>query len=286
MHELLERIIAWGQRQEPVRVMILTGSRGADTADDLSDLDIAIFVTDSTIYTTADAWMREIADVWVYLALSNEEEGGFPTRLVIFEGGRKVDFTFSPVAALTCELGGPVLPDVYNRGYRVLLDKDSLAGTFMEPAMRAASGTPPSEREFRDLVDEFWFEAYHIPKYLARQELMLAKFRDWSTRELLLRLIGWHARTRHGWDYDTWYLGKHLRQWAEPEVWEALFACYGRFDAEDSWRAFFATIRLFDSLGEETARTLGYHYPGETAAHITGYAGMLYARLGTSGPAM
>ena len=62
----------------------------------------------------------------------------------------------------------------------------------LEPSGRrwAAFCERPAESEFRRVVEEFWLEAYHVAKYLARDELWLAKERDWATKRFLATMIG------------------------------------------------------------------------------------------------
>ena len=278
MDELLGRIVAWAREQQAIRAMLLTGSAARDTAGDgLGDLDLAVFATDSARFTASDAWMAALGAVWLSLPLANNPaEGRYPTRLVIFAGGQKVDFTFSPVAALARLAAARPLEDLYNRGYRVLLDKDHLTAVLPPPTGRPHPATPPTEADFLALVNEFWFEAYHVPKYLARGDLWLAKRRDWALKELLLRLLEWAMRSRHGWDHDTRYLGKEVRRWLDPDLYAALPACFGRLDPRDSWAAFFATTALFHQTAQSTAQRLGYLYLEEVASNIQGYATHLH----------
>ena len=274
MDQFLERIVAWARGQPAIRAALLTGSTARDPGGDgLGDLDIAIFATDITRYTASDDWMAALGAVWLYLPLANDPAAGrYPTRLVIFAGGQKVDFTFSPVEALARIAAARPLDDLYNRGYRVLLDKDGLTAGLPPPTGRPAPAAPPTEASFLALVNEFWFEAYHVPTYLARDELWLAKRRDWALKELLLRMLEWAMRSQYGWDYDTRYLGKDVRQWLDPDLYAALPACFGRLDRRDSWGAYFATAALFHRTAQGTARRLGYPYPDAVAAHILGFA--------------
>jgi aminoglycoside 6-adenylyltransferase len=80
---------------------------------------------------------------------------------------------------------------------------------------------------------------------------------------LLLQMLEWHACARNGWDYDTWDRGRFLEEWADPRAVAALREVFGRYDADDTWRALFASMELFRSLGTETATRLGYRYPLE-----------------------
>jgi len=60
--------------------------------------------------------------------------------------------------------------------HRVLVDKDA---AFAHEAVGPPLVRPelPADAEFRRVVDEFWFEAYHVAKYLARDELWRTKLR-------------------------------------------------------------------------------------------------------------
>jgi hypothetical protein len=37
-------------------------------------------------------------------------------------------------------------------------------------------------------------------------------------KELLLRMLEWHARATHGWDYETWYTGRFVDRWADRRL--------------------------------------------------------------------
>jgi aminoglycoside 6-adenylyltransferase len=115
-----------------------------------------------------------------------------PTRLVIFEHGIKVDFAFYTLA---------LLPKMrWSGSYRVLLDKEEIS-THIKNALRDEIRLP-TEEEFATVCKEFWFEAYHVAKYLKRDELWLVKFRDWSAKTFLLRMIEWNEQGRHNWNYQ------------------------------------------------------------------------------------
>jgi aminoglycoside 6-adenylyltransferase len=203
-----------------------------------------------------------------------EDEGA---RLVIFEGGRKVDFSLVPLRVLEERVRSGATEQASWRGYRVLLDRDGLAARLVAPD-RPPLRQQPSTEEFATAAEEFWFEAYHVAKYLARGDLWPANVRDWGTKTLLLRMLEWHARSLQGWDLDTWHLGIRLREWAGPEAWGRLHGVFGRFDADDGWRALAATTELVRSVAVETAARLGYPYPTKVGDAIGGYIGALRAR--------
>jgi aminoglycoside 6-adenylyltransferase len=265
--EVLSQIIAWAQRAEPIRALILVGSRaGREPTDELADCDVSVFTETPEPYTQSDQWLTEIGPVWVYIPEKYYRGGEeIPTRLVIFQDGVKVDFAFLRVAVLD------ELPtsDELAAGYRVLLDKDGRTAQLRAPTFRGSRPGQPTEEDFTRLVHEFWFEAYHVAKYLKRDDLWLVKFRDWTTKELLLKMLEWHAQAKHQWTYDTYHLGKQMKSWVEAPLWESLHGAFAHFDADDSWQALLATIELFRRVARETAALLGFAYPQDVDQNIT-----------------
>lgn len=268
---MLNKFLDWAQQEDVIRAMILTGSRARNEAVDfLADYDISLFVTDASTYTANNAWLENFGNTWVVVSdtiLVNDKQ--YPTRLVIFEGGIKVDFTFYDIAVLKTLKPDNDLYKRFARGCKVLLDKDGLAKQLTIAPLKKAAPEKPSLQEFETVVNEFFFEVYHVAKYLHRRDLWHAKFRDWAAKEFLLRMIEWNERTRHDWDYNTYYLGVHMQSWINKDTYNDLQQTFGHFDVQDSWQALQATIALFRKLATQTATTLGYSYPNNVDKHIT-----------------
>jgi aminoglycoside 6-adenylyltransferase len=270
--DLLDKVVHWATSRSDILALIMTGSRARPdvSVDEHSDYDLEIFTSKSGLYTASDAWMSEIGKVWVYLP--EEMAGRCETRLIVFEGGVKVDFAILPVNALKDVVESQKLDELYERGYRVLVDKSGLAARLRPPSCLPPARRTPTEAEFQANVREFWFEASHIPKYLERGDLWVVKFRDWTMKELLLQMLEWHAISA-GEGRDVRHLGMGMKEWVRPDIWRRLDQVYGRFDAADSRRALLATISLFRDVAAETASELGYTYPAEVDESITGYIG-------------
>jgi len=268
--EILEEIIEWAETEDAIRSLILVGSRAIDgEADELSDYDVSVFCTSNAPFVESDQWQSKIGGVWVCLPLTvsyNDQE--YPTRLIIYEPGVKVDFAFYSTDVLKEIAQSDLLPQMYNAGYKVLLDKDGVAQK-MPNATGKINRTPPSEKEFQALIEEFWFEAYHVAKYLKRGDLWSVKFRMSWIYDLLLKIIEWNQQAKHGWNYQTYHLGKNMRTWVEPSTWEELQSCYAHFDSEDSWNALNRTLSLFIRLSRETAEVLKYGYPSDVEQHLS-----------------
>ncbi|MFL5817148.1 MAG: aminoglycoside 6-adenylyltransferase [Conexibacter sp.] len=160
LEALLASVLEWAQRDENVLALIVTGStaRTDGRRDEFSDLDVELIARDPRRLLDDDAWFKAFGGVWVAMRF---DELDHPTRLVVYEGGFKVDFTVAGVRRL--EEMTERLDPLYEGGYRVLVDKAGLAS-----GLPAASGAfrphaTPLQNEFDAVVEEFWFEATHLP---------------------------------------------------------------------------------------------------------------------------
>jgi aminoglycoside 6-adenylyltransferase len=261
--QLFNKVMTWAKAEEAIRVIIVEGSRARrdHAIDRFSDYDLNLYVTDVTRFTQDDTWIAQIGQIW---AMEKEADpDGVFSRLVLFAGGQDIDFKLLPIHMLHEFVRQQILPDDYHRGYKVVLDKEGITSQLPPPSYKAAPKRKPSEDEFLYAVNVFWFELFHLVKYLHRGELWCVKVRDSGIKRRLLQMIEWHAQAQHNWDYDTWIVGKYMQAWVEPEMWQAFGGIFARFDKEDSWRAVRTLMPLYRRLAGETARQLNYSYPYE-----------------------
>ena len=93
MQDILTRLVNWAEHQEPIRALILEGSRATGEEDELSDYDVNVFLTSPSTYSQDDSWIYELDEVCVYIPEKMEEnQQTFDTRLVIFRNCIKIDF--------------------------------------------------------------------------------------------------------------------------------------------------------------------------------------------------
>ncbi len=273
---LVPAVIDWSTKQADIRAVILGGSHVQPTAspDALSDLDVVVYSTRLNRYTSSDAWMSSIAPVWVYEA---ETADGYPQRLVIFNGGHKVDFSLRPFTLLEEEVRSQTVPGWYHRGYTVLVDKDGLAASLPPPSGRPPITRPPTASELRKLCELFWFEAYHVAKYLKREELFAAKGRHTAMIfQQLLPMLEWYEKSKHGWQYDTLHLGHHMKTWLEPEVWNELQGAFSGLQSTVSWDALETSTNLFRRVATATAKGLQYSYPSHVDQNVSRFITSLH----------
>ncbi len=273
-----ERIIAkfltWAEGRPDVRAAVVVGSRARTDhpADDWADLDVVVFASDPSRYVDDAGWANAMGVPWITF-VEPTAAGDSRERRVLFEKGFDVDFAFFP-AALLDEMATGGMPDPFadaiRRGVRILIDREGAFAAATARVTSAPRGETPSASEFHALVSDFWYHAVWTAKHLRRGELWWAKGTcDQYMKELLRRMMEWHARSVHGPGHDTWMRGRFLEEWTDPRAREALAYAFAHYDEADTWRALLATMSLFRWLARETSTTLGYPYPADEDRHAS-----------------
>lgn len=236
-----ERAVAaithWARQDGNIRAVLLTGSVAVDgAADALSDLDIELYATDPQALLQSSSWYHQFGDVLVVEALPNP--GWHPTRLVYYSGA-KIDFAIAGVDSCTHSR--------HDRPVRILVDKDGLTADLEQ---LQSAGTPPPVEDVEQCIHWFYAAALMEAKLLVRRELWQAKFREWDLMRQLLRMVEWDHRSRYGWDYDTWYNGKRIAQWADADLRESAEGLWAPYETTAMTAALLRAVDLFAPLAE------------------------------------
>lgn len=171
--------------------------------DALSDLDIELIGPGRAGLVGDDDGPGTIADVLVSIHLGNEapEEPDWPTCLVVFADGRKVDFALAGTERIE-RMSGDGLDCLYQRGYIVRLDATGLTRELPSRRWSRRSSRSQIPRKFARNQREFWFEATQIPIYLARGMTAavdgLSRNASWAERARPLCWRAGRASARHG----------------------------------------------------------------------------------------
>ena len=262
--ELTKRFLVWAEAQQDIRGLLIVGSRARAKfpADALSDLDLVVITTDPNRYLNETGWFEDLGLVLVTF-IEETAVGQQLERRVLYRGGHDVDFSIFPASAFRklIEGGFPLqIQDVFRRGFRVLIDKDKVLEKLPVPPERTPS--PPTAQEFNQDVNNFLYHTVWTAKKLRRGELWVAKSCcDGHMKRLLLRMMEWHARTVHGWSYDTWFEGRFLEKWAEPEILAELAKTFAHYDKSDIKNALLESVELHRHLSTDVGISLGYQVP-------------------------
>jgi aminoglycoside 6-adenylyltransferase len=277
---LIQRFIKWAETRSDVRAAVVVGSRARVNrpADEWADLDMMIVTKDPESYLSKTDWVENIG-THILTFLEPTSTGDDTERRVLFKDMLDVDFAIIPesMARQLVEKGIPLemsteLSDVFGRGIRVLIDKDGLTAKLTSAVSTIERSTPrmPTQQEFLQVANDFLYHAVFTAKHLRRGELWWAiTCCNCHMQRLLLQITEWHAHATRGLDYDTWFRGRFLEEWADPRVLEELRSAFAHYDKDDVSRSLLSSMALFRWLSKETAEKLGYTYPTEADECVT-----------------
>ena len=272
---LTESFLNWAASERGLRAAAIIGSqaRTDHPADQWSDLDIMVFVTNVEPYVEDGQWAEQIGPVWLSFVERTPDGAGWERR-VLFAGGLDVDFALTPAAWLSqiiAEGIPPDMADVLRRGYRVLVDKDGLLDKITHmPLPDIPLRQAPTQAEFLNAVNDFWYHTLWTARHLRRGELWWAKSGcDGRLKALLHQMLEWHTLATKGPAVDTWMRGRFLEEWADPQAVAELRRCFAHYDAQDIARALLATMDTFRWLAFQTAAAWQYSYPEAAEQAIT-----------------
>ena len=275
--DVIESLIGWGEHQTLVRAMLLTSSRAIPHAptDVFSDYDVILAVREVHPFYVDRAWLEAFGRVLVLYRDSLEPYYGFPKSAYVtqYESGLKIDFTLWPVEILQRVVAEPQLPEEFDAGYQVLLDKDHLTDGLKPPTYAAYIPTPPTEAEYRTVVELFFHEATYAAKHLWRDDLMAAKYNlDHAMKLENLRLmLEWLVEIDQHWSVKPGPYGRRLKKWLRPDLWAELESTYTGAGWEANWDAMFKTADLFRKVAIEVGQHLGYAYPHDLDRRAVAY---------------
>jgi aminoglycoside 6-adenylyltransferase len=245
----LDDVTAWAGEEDDVHSVVLLGShaRADDPADEVSDVDLVLFVDDPDRYLRDDSWLRRFGEPLLTF-VEPTAVGGFEERRVLFRDGLDADFV-----ALDAQVGKAFPPEatpVFARGFRVLYDDGLELEAPEAPELEAQL---PTQADFDQLTNDFWYHVLWAAKKLWRGEVLLAKqVCDCALKWRLAQLARWRA---HG--TDTWHDLRFFERWAGEDLVEALGPTFSRYEAEDVGRALRATGQLFGRLEDDVASRFG-----------------------------
>jgi aminoglycoside 6-adenylyltransferase len=118
--EKLRTIIEWSEKNEDVRVLLLTSSLVNPLAlvDEFSDLDIEFVFEDNTNYISDKSWTLKFGNP---IAMIEEDESCFnhkhAMKMLLYEDGVKVDFKLYSKSKFIKETQEKELPEDWDIGY-------------------------------------------------------------------------------------------------------------------------------------------------------------------------
>jgi len=275
--EKLERIIHWAEKNPDIRAVLLTSSLVNPYApvDDFSDLDVELVFENRTSYESGNEWVRLFGEP---ISMIEEDdrifEGKHAMKMVLYKDHVKVDFKLYQVTEFIEEINEDTLPEDWDVGYKVLIDKDDLTKNLKPPTYQSIMIQKPTEKEFQQLMNDFWWDTTYVAKCLKRRDIFYAKFMSENIlrTDYLVPLIEWYIAGNHDWNNITTNKhGRLFKKYLSADLWSKVEKTFSGSDIEENWKALFEWTDLVHELGTSLAVKLNFTYPQKLEDNIRNY---------------
>ncbi len=202
--EMLDVIINTAIEDERIRAVIMNGSRVNPNVkrDCFQDYDIMYVVNDIQSFTSNHNWVHRFGEIMIVQMpeemslVQPDEDGKFP-YLMQFMDGNRIDLTLVPVELIKKFVGQDSLS-------KLLLDKDNCLEEFPPASDKDYLVKKPTEKEFLDCCNEFWWCSTNIAKGLWREELSYAKgMLEGPVRDMFIVMLEWYIGMKTDFTVNT-----------------------------------------------------------------------------------
>ncbi|WP_336961149.1 AadS family aminoglycoside 6-adenylyltransferase [Chryseobacterium contaminans] len=275
--EKLERIIQWAEDNPDIRAVLLTSSLVNPYApvDNFSDLDVELVFQNRKAYEENNEWIKFFGEP-ISMVEENDTafDGKHAMKMVLYRDHVKVDFKLYQVSEFCEEIKEELLPEDWDLGYKVLIDKDGLTKNLKAPTYQSIMIHPPTEKKFKQVLNDFWWDTTYVAKCLKRGDIFYAKFMSENIlrSDYLVPLIEWYIASTHDWNNITTNKhGRLFKKYLSSELWSRVEATFSGSDIEGNWTSLFAFADLVHELGVALSEKLNFEYPFQHEINIRNY---------------
>lgn len=259
--EMMQLILEFPKSNDGVIAILLEGSLANDELkkDNYEDYDITYVVEDDCYdnyikdksfldYFGPRMMIKEPLD----MELFNFESLGY-SYLIYFEDKNKIDLTIMPKSKV----------DEYKEKidiFKVLYDKENLFDSD-KLNYEVCHVNKPSEKEFLDSSNEFWFVSGLVSKGLMRGEMLYAIHYLEALRWELMRNMSWLVGARKGFGYIVGKKFKYLNKFLDEKTWVKFISTYYTTDMHRAWAALIMVEDLFMDTTKDLSKKLGFKFP-------------------------
>ncbi|WP_185288902.1 AadS family aminoglycoside 6-adenylyltransferase [Chryseobacterium lactis] len=275
--EKLKQIIHWAENNPDIRAVLLTSSLVNPYApvDDFSDLDVELVFDKREAYEVNNDWLNLFGDP---ISMIEEDDrvfdGVHAMKMVLYKDHVKVDFKLYQTSEFITEIKKEKLPDDWDVGYKILLDKDGLTRDLKPPTYQSVMIHQPSEKKFKQLLNDFWWDTTYVAKCLKRGDIFYAKFMSENIlrTDYLVPLIEWYIAADHDWNTITTNKhGRLFQKYLSDDLWNRIEVTFSGCDIDENWIAVLAYADLVHELGTALAEKLNFEYPHTLEKDIRNY---------------
>ncbi len=259
--EMFDLILSTAYKDERIRAVYMNGSRTNKNAvkDIFQDYDIMYVVEETTSFREDKSWIDQFGE---RLFMQYPEDNSFYQKdvencygwLIQFTDGNRLDLH-------VCTLRHALNNISEDRLCTILLDKDKCLPNIPEATDEDYWIKKPTEKQFLDTCNEFWWCLNNIAKGLWREEIpYVMDMLNCIVRPQLIRLLEWKIGFQTNFSVSTGKSCKYMYKWLEAKTWNKFLKTYPCGVIKDIWEAVFIMCDLFNDAVREVSCMMKVKY--------------------------
>jgi len=270
------QLLNFAEHDRRVRMVLLNGSKVNPNAepDQLQDFDVIFIVSDYETFLTNHDWTNVFGEKLIWqmpeeMTIGTHSDIGF-SYLMLFTDRTRIDLTLFPIEHFPSHF-------VFDSLTEVWLDKEGLMPALPPPTDADYHIRKPTEKEFRDVCNEFWWVSTYVAKGLVREEITYAKeMLDTTVRQMFMTMIQWQIGLQNNFLVSFGKAGKNMRRYLSPGEFEIVLATYADADIGNNWQALFLMADLFKKYAENLSRSLKFSHDRLEQVNVLEYLKQVY----------
>ena len=259
--EMMELILKTAREDKRIRAVYMSGSRCNPNSprDIFQDYDIAYVVEETESFQKDPQWIDRFGKR-LYMQYP-EDSSFFPSDkancygwLMQFEDGNRLDLHVQTRKRALQEFQEDSL-------CKVLLDKDGILPIRLEGSDKSFLVQKPSETQFSEVCNEFWWGLNSLQKALWREEIPYAQqVMNQVLRDQLLLLLSWKIGMQTDFSCSIGKAGKYMHRWLTEEEYARYLDTYSCGNTEAMWESAERMCRFFDETAKCVAEQFHFLY--------------------------
>lgn len=259
--EMLNLILNVAKSDKRIRAVFMNGSRTNPNAvkDIFQDYDIVYVVGETKSFREQRNWIDKFGE---RLYMQYPDENSYYKNhvdncygwLIQFTDGNRLDLHVCTLLHVLKEIKD-------DRLCRILLDKDKCLPNMPEATDKDYWVKRPTEHNFFDTCNEFWWCLNNVAKGLWRQEIPYAMdMLNYCVRPQLIRLMEWKIGFDTNFTVSVGKSGKYMYRWLENQIWNTFLQTYPSGQVESIWKAVFIMCDLFNDIAKDVSSSMEVKY--------------------------
>ena len=275
--EVINLILNVANADDRIRAVLLNGSRANPNAvkDIFQDFDIVYIVTKIDTFLIDHSWIdifgeRLILQLPEEMTIGEKDKYSFH-YLMIFKDGNRIDLTLFPFDKLESQ---------YKRDSLTipLLDKNNLFEKLTPPSDSDYRIKRPTEKEFTDCCNEFWWVSTYVAKGLWRKEITYAKeMLETPVRTMFLKIIEWHIGIEKEFTVSFGKGGRNMKHYISSDLYDRILSTYPDSSVSNIWNSLLLMIEIFSQLASKIAQAMNFSYNKGEEQNVADYLKRIYA---------